>query len=339
MTHRIAFIGFRHGHILSLYDAAHGRDDLQIVAACEEHADTRAALSEKGRVTFTHERAADLLKDVECDIVAVGDTYSRRGSILLDGLEAGHHVIADKPACTRLSEVDQIEALASKKGLQVGCMLTMRDGRFMRTTRRLLREGAIGEVHAITFGGQHPLLLGSRPAWYFEPGEHGGTINDIGVHAIDSIPWACGHNIARIDAARCWNAFATEFPHFNDGAQMMLTLDNGAGVLGDVSYFAPDGGGYAMPYYWRMTWWGRDGMLEAGTNLESIHLLRAEDTDGDHVPLDESGTNYLDAFLRAVDGLEPREGELTTPQVLASTRRAVRIQAAADAGERSIDLD
>ena len=338
MPHRIAFIGFRHGHILSLYDAAQQRDDLEIVAACEEHSSTRADLTDSGRVEFTHDSATDLLRDNDCDIVAVGDTYARRGSLLLAALEAGRHVIADKPACTRLSEVHQIEEAAAESGLQVGCMLTMRDSRFMRTTRRLVMEGAIGEVHALQFGGQHPLLLGSRPDWYFEPGEHGGTINDSGIHAIDAIPWVSGHQIARIEAARCWNAFASQFPHFGDGAQMMLTLDNGAGVMGDVSYFAPDAPGYSMSYYWRMTWWGREGVLEAGVNLPTVHLLRADDKEGEHLPLDEGGDNYLDAFLRSVDGEPATDGALTTAQVIASSRQAIRIQAAADAGETSVDL-
>ncbi|MEZ4683286.1 MAG: hypothetical protein R2932_54665 [Caldilineaceae bacterium] len=54
--------------------------------------------------------------------------------------------------------------------------------------RNLIRSGLIGEIHAINFGGQHPLMLDTRAAWYFEPGKHGGTINDIAIHAVDAIP-------------------------------------------------------------------------------------------------------------------------------------------------------
>ena len=339
MTYRIAFIGFRHGHVLSLYDAARDRDDLEIVGACEEHAATRADLLESGRAEIAYDDADALIREIDCDIIAVGDTYARRGGMLLKALEAGRHVIADKPACTRLDELARIEALAGDKQLQVGCMLTMRDSAFMRTTRRLLREGAIGEVHAIQFGGQHPLLLGSRPAWYFEPGEHGGTINDIGIHAIDAIPWATGQRITRIEAARCWNAFVPESPHFGDGALMMLRLENGAGVLGDVSYFAPDTAGYAMPQYWRLTWSGREGVLEAGTNLPDIQLLRAGDTESEQIPLDPKGESYLDAFLASIEGRDPEEGGLTTQQVITSSRVSLQIQDAADKGRTAIDLD
>ena len=44
MKKKIAFAGFRHGHIMSLYDRAGKHQNLEIVAACEEDAATRDAL-------------------------------------------------------------------------------------------------------------------------------------------------------------------------------------------------------------------------------------------------------------------------------------------------------
>ncbi|MFH1569510.1 MAG: gfo/Idh/MocA family oxidoreductase, partial [Gemmatimonadota bacterium] len=203
----------------------------------------------------------------------------------------------------------------------------------------LLAAGAIGQVHAITFGGQHPLLLGSRPGWYFEPGMHGGTINDIGIHAIDAIPWLTGLRFARLEAARCWNAFAPDAPQFGDGAQMMLTLENGAGVLGDVSYFMPDGAGYRLPQYWRTTFWGRDGLIETATGSATVCLVRADDREPQHLPpaASEPG-GYFRAFREEIAGGPLPAGQLDTTGVIAAARLALRIQAAADAGTRGIDL-
>ena len=80
-----------------------------------------------------------------------------------DSLEAGKHVISDKPPCIRLDELDEIESLASHKGLKVGCMFDSRDlAPFIGLCRRV-RAGEIGEVHAIVVAGQHPLMRGSRP--------------------------------------------------------------------------------------------------------------------------------------------------------------------------------
>ena len=335
---RIAFIGFRHAHIHSLYERALDTAGVRVAGACEEHEETRRELA-GSRIEITHHEAERLLDEVECDAVAVGDVYALRGARLIAALERGRHVIADKPLCTGLEELERIRGLAVDAGLEVGCMLTMRDSAGLRAARALIRKGTIGEVHAVQFGGQHPLMPGSRPAWYFEPGQHGGTINDIGIHAIDGIPFATGLRFTRLEAARCWNAFVPETPHFHDGAQMLLAMDNGCGVVGDISYFAPDGPGYGLPYYWRMTFWGREGVLETATNDDHLELGTAKGKQVERrlLPPGNSG-GYLQAFLKGIRGEPREEGEVTSEQVLASSETALRVQAAADGGERGVEL-
>ena len=247
----------RHGHIFDLYGLACASPALEVVAACEEHAETRAEIRAKETAAITHDQIEQMLDEVDCDIVATGTYFAGRGPVLIEALSRGKHVISDKPLCTRMADLDRIAALAGEKDLKVGCMLTMRDAAPVIGARNLIQAGRIGEVHAIAFGGQHPLLLGSRPGWYFEQGKHGGTITDIGIHAIDALPWVTGRQWAKINAARCWRAFVPEDFHMQDAGQMMLEMDNGCGVLGDVSYFAPDRAGYTMPYYWRTTFWGQ----------------------------------------------------------------------------------
>jgi predicted dehydrogenase len=311
------------------------------VAACEEDDDAaKEVTAGDNGVELTHRDFGQMMSDVACDAVAVGDYYGRRGSLILSALEQGKHVISDKPLCTGRGEVDRIEALALARGLKVGCMLTMRDSRPMLGLRQLLRAGTLGEVHAITFGGQHPLRPDSRPHWYFEEGKHGGTINDIGIHALDAIPWMTGLRVKRIEAARCWNAFADHAPHFQDGAQLMLTLDNGCGVLGDVSYFAPDAAGDNLPLYWRVTVWGRKGVAEISNSAREIRLALNTDHELRSAPLPpEKAGGYLESFLRDIAGEAPGDGELDTKAVLASTRLALEVQKAADEGRTLVDLD
>ena len=57
-----------------------------------------------------------------------------------------------------------------------------------RKLREIILSGELGEVASIHIDGQHPLNPSVRPGWYFEPGKHGGTINDIGIHAFDFVP-------------------------------------------------------------------------------------------------------------------------------------------------------
>lgn len=157
MKLKLAFAGFRHGHILSLCELAGRSREIAVVAACEEDEAARQELMARGKVRITHADFGQLLEQVECDAVAIGDCFGRRGSLAIEALSRGKHVISDKPLCTRLDELDRIERLAQERGLRVGCMLTMRDSAPMLGLRALVQEGALGEIHAIAFGGQHPL--------------------------------------------------------------------------------------------------------------------------------------------------------------------------------------
>jgi predicted dehydrogenase len=338
MPIRLAFVGFRHAHILGMVRHASEAEEFEVVAACEEDGATRAALAAQGEVSITHDDFDDLLASVDCDAVAIGDYYAKRGGLAIRALSAGKHVISDKPPCTRLEELDEMARLSSEKGLCIGCMLDMRDSAPAITARRLIRKGTIGEVHAIAFGGQHPLLLGSRPVWYFEPGKHGGTINDIGIHALDALPWITGRRLTSVDAAHCWNAVAKDYPHFKGAAQLMLRMDNGGGVLGDVSYLAPDSSGYRIPFYWRQTFWGDKGVLEVSSTSDCVTLALDGEEGARQVPLD-AGTpgGYLSAFAHDVAG-STGEGELCTEDVLRAARIALLVQSAADSGACHVPL-
>lgn len=325
---RVAFMGFRHGHIGDVYRRLQNRADAEIVAACEEDESTRRKLATEGAIKITHASCEAMLAEVPADVIAVGDYYGKRGGILICALEHGCHVISDKPVCTSLAELDQIEKLVAAKSLVVGCQLDQRDGAASMAARMAIQAGEIGEVHAISFGGQHPLMFGTRPGWYFEPGKHGGTINDIAIHAVNSIPWITGRRFAVINSARNWNAQLKDVPHFKDAAQMMLTMDNGCGVLGDVSYLMPDSFGYGHPLYWRYLFWGRAGILDVASAGVTLYKNGEKTPRTVPLPAVKSG-QYLESFLNEIKGMR-QPGDLSTSEVLASSRITLMIQHAAD---------
>lgn len=334
---KLAFIGFRHAHILSLYQAAIKHPGVTVVAACEE--DPAGAGPLLKNVSITHTDYGRMLREVECDAVAIGDYYSIRGRRAIDAMRAGKHVIADKPLCTSLADLDEIEKLSRESGLAVGCMLDMRGSADARAVRKAILGGLIGPVHTVNFTAQHPLLYGSRPMWYFETGKHGGTINDIAIHAIDSIPWMTGRRFVECVAAREWNARLPQHPDFADGSQMMLKMDNGGGVLGDLSYLAPDGLGYSAPQYWRMSFHGTDGVIESCGNRAPITLIRSADKSFQSIPLEPAVPHLsLDSLIRQITGTD---GEIapSTADVLRSARVSLTIQSAADTGQTHIPLE
>ena len=333
MPLRFAFAGFRHGHIFSLLSQVRRNPACELVGACEHDPSTRRELASSGKVEITHDSLEELLARTPCDVVAIGDYYGARGALAIAALEAGKHVILDKPVCTRMDELNRIEDLARERDLAVGCQLDMRAGPTRQTLRRILAAGELGEVLTVSFSGQHPLLYGTRPDWYFVPGCQGGTINDIAIHAMDLIPWTTGRQIAEIVAARVWNGKSPQVQHFQDCAQMMLRLDNGGGVLGDVSYLAPDACGYSLRQYWRFTVHGTEGVAEIRTGDPNVMVATHKDGAPREIPgePDNPPHDYFLDFLACVEGRDA-EADLTTAQVLRAARLALTAQHAAEQG-------
>ncbi len=316
----LAFAGLRHDHIFGLYGRAKATPGVTVAGAWEEDGAAREAAKATISEPFYDSYDA-LLDDPDVDAVAVGDYYGARGGLIMRALESGRPVIADKPLCVSLDELDGIRALALEKKLTVSCMLDLRYDPAVRTARRLVREGRLGRIHAMDFTGQHPLNWGTRPGWYFEKGKHGGTINDIAIHGVDALRYITGLGFVRPVAARAWNAFAVKAPDFRDCAQFMAEFEGGAGLAADVSYAAQSGTAWDMPSYWRFMLWGETGAVEF--RLGDDHVLLAGPERFEKVACEPVGESWLTDFMKPYD-------EAAVLDTLASQEAVLRIQAAAD---------
>lgn len=318
---KILFCGFQHGHILGLYEKAKNNEDVEIVACLEKDEKRRAALADK--ITFSEGSYEDWLAQ-DVDIVAVGGKYGERGEMVIKALQAGKHVIADKPICTRLSELKKIEKLAREKGLKVGCMFDLRYTTATRLAKELLEKKELGEVCNISFTGQHCIDYGNRPSWYFEKGMHGGTLNDLSIHGLDLVDYLTGLKIAKVNAARCWNRYATRNPEFKDCAMFLAELTNGGGLVADVSYSAPTQV-FSMPTYWDFKIWCEQGLLTFAATGDKITVYKQ----GEPQPLVTVGeaidTDWLQELI-----CEIRSGATEfTESIFRSSRQALLLQKAA----------
>jgi len=322
----IAIAGFRHDHIWSVPLWASMDPETEIRAAWEQDPAARAAAEARG-VCFTHDSFEALLREPEIDIVAIGDYYGARGDEVLQTLSAGKHVLVDKPLCISRQVLSQIRELSRKKGLKVGVMLDLRMHPAFRTAKRLVDEGALGTLHNAMICGTHPLMWGKRPGWYFEPGMHGGTINDIAVHGVDMLRILTGRRLKRVVGARTWNGYAVEAPDFRDCAQFVYELEDGFGVTGDVSYSAPPWASFPMPQYWRTTVWGEKAVLEFDVSGKPVQLIRHGAAAPEEILYEFEDTTPLKELVRAIRG----EDSLSDPEgAFDSSEDTLLLQEAAD---------
>ena len=332
---KAAIVGFQHMHMFDIHAQLNKRGDVEIVAVCEEDVQSSRRLAAAGEISVTHTEFQQMLKTVDFDLLVVGEIFARRGALIRAALEAGKHVLSDKPICTDLGELASIRTLADGNSLVVGAALELRDsGAFLLTTD-LVQSGLIGDLRTVNFSGQHPLLLANRPGWYFQGGNHGGTINDIAIHAVDILQRITGTGFSEVVAARSWNAGLPAHPRFRNAAQVMMILDGGCGVIGDLSYISPDGFRYSLPQYWRFNFWGDRGMIECGLNLPKVRLYRSDSEAVEELePLPDRTGGYLDDVLNGI-----RAGNSYPNNTLFSaTEVCLKAQAAADQGVFGITL-
>lgn len=323
---KILFNGFRHNHIYGLYQKVAACPSLEIVGCIEPDEKARVETLKSLDITFS-DVDYDTWLSTDVDIVAIGNAYGDRGENVIKALRAGKHVIADKPICTSLEQLATIRQLLEETGLQLGCMLDLRFLPQVLKAREIISSGRLGQVRNVCFNGQHGLGYGSRPMWYFEKGMHGGTLNDLAIHGVDLVRYISGQEFAAVNAARTWNAYADKEPDFRDCATFMAQLDNGAGVLADVSYSGPSGVG-AMPTYWEFRFWCDKGMLSFSYFDKEVTLYESGVMGAQKIECDPVAEDYLTEFLDQIKTGERR----MTENVLASSETVLKIQKAADEG-------
>ena len=322
MSINLAFAGFRHSHILGLYKSAMENENVNIVGSFEENDAARIEAESKNGIKFTYDTYDAVLCDASVDAIAIGDYYGKRGEMVISALKHGKHVICDKPICTSLKELEEIEELVKETGLQVCCMFDLRYLPQTKKVKEIVEAGDLGDIKIISFTGQHHLAYGTRPSWYFEDGKHGGTINDIAIHGIDLIKFITGKDLTKVNAARVWNAFADKEPDFADCGQLMVEMGS-ISVMADVSYAAPSCAG--LPTYWDFYFWGSKGMLNFKYKDNLIHIYKDSE---EVIECEKTDIDYLNAFIKEIGG---ERTMMNTRSVLDTQRQVLTIQKFADA--------
>ncbi len=329
MSLKFAFAGFRHPHAFTLLERVRSTPGAQIVGAWEPDEATQTVAREHG-VECEYPTLESLLHDSGCDVVIVGDTYGRREGEILQALRAGKHVLSDKPCCTTQEGLAAIRAECSRPDAPcLGCMFDLGTAPAMATAQNLVAQGHLGDLLSIQFNGMHPLNYhDGRPDWYFDPGLHGGTVNDLASHAFDYLPRLAGSPVEKILFASSRNVGFPQCPRFQNVAQLAFQLKNDAIVSGDVSYTAPKAAAFTLPSYWRFTVTGTKGWMEFAYGSDTVLLATSQDKAPRGTPLVPPPRDYFDGFLDAIAG---RPSEFTTQRHLATAYWGIAAQAACNA--------
>jgi predicted dehydrogenase len=186
---RIGIIGC--GNVLSAYraslDKLRMRGAAEAVMACGRAAQRAATCHELGIQRFTTE-AQEVIASPEVDVVLILTPMAEHARLAHAALEAGKHVLVEKPLATSLAEAKSLTELAGHSPGHLVCApFTILSPTF-QTIARHIRRGDIGKPCSARsrYGWAGP----SWSEWFYKPG--GGCLFDLGVYCLTSLTGLLG---------------------------------------------------------------------------------------------------------------------------------------------------
>lgn len=201
---------------------------LELAAVCDRSA-TRldAALALAPDATPMSD-AAEVIAAETLDLVIVSTPPVSHATWAVQALQAGKHVVVEKPFSLTVAEVDEMLESADAAGRTIGCYQNRRFDADYVALRQAVRSGAIGDVfHLESFVGGygHPCSY-----WHSDEAVSGGAVYDWGSHHLDWALDLVGRHVAAVSSAahkRVWhdvtNADHSRVTvHFVDGAEAVF---------------------------------------------------------------------------------------------------------------------
>jgi predicted dehydrogenase len=248
---RVAVIGA--GSISDVHLQAYAdNQEVELTAICDKN-EARAkekAAAFGAKRTYTDYR--ELLADSSIDAVSICTWNNSHAEISIAALEAGKHVLCEKPLCKTVEEAKQVEKAVHRSGkvLQVGFVRRYADN--VQLLRKFLDAGDLGGIYYAK--ASYLRRLGNPGGWFSDiERSGGGPLIDIGVHVIDLCWYLMGRpkavsvsgntykklgNRAHIKNLSFYQA-ADYDPSNNDVedlANALIRFENGASLMVDVSF-------------------------------------------------------------------------------------------------------
>jgi predicted dehydrogenase len=204
--------------------------------------DKTSARAKRFEIPFAATSLGDAIDATDADVVVVATPPHTHGPLALEAIEAGRHVLCEKPFAADTAEAERMLAAAEAAGIVhlVGTEFRWATGQ--ATMARLVRDGVIGDPKLATFVLHIPLLAdpaGEVPSWWSDAAQGGGWLGAHAAHVVDQIRSTLGE-LSGVSAAlpvvsdREWTAEDTYSVHFRTQSGCVGTMQGSAADWGPI---------------------------------------------------------------------------------------------------------
>lgn len=179
--------------------------------------------------------AGEAAREDGVEVLSVATPNSTHYEITKTALEAGLHVICEKPLTFKTSEAEELQAIAQEKELIVGVTYGYAGYQMIAEARALVASGALGNIRLLNMQFAHGFhsapVEEENPAvkWRVDP-KHAGpsyVLGDLATHPLYLSQVICPHiKISRLMCTR--QSFVASRAPLEDNAMTLMEYDNGA---------------------------------------------------------------------------------------------------------------
>lgn len=228
------------------------------------------------------------------DVLIVSTRPDHIFPMAMEGLQSGCHLILEKPVALSFADLETLEIAAKKAGRRVMAMLSMRSLPSFVEAKRLVASGVLGKVVLVNTCKSYK--WGTRPAWFNDPAQYGGTWTWIGIHNLDMSHFVTGLRAKKVLAMH-GNFAHPEMPHCEDIAGGIFELEGGARMIASIDLCRPQNAPTHGDDWIRVV--GTEGALEANGSTGRISM-----TASGSEPFDKDcGTDPQSIYLPFLESL------------------------------------
>ncbi len=287
---------------LGLISAAHGhgyeleKDAVEVAAVCDK-ADDLAEVRAKVIGCKAYVDYDAFLADPTVDVVDLMVPHHLHYEMARAALEAGKHVLVEKPLANSSAEASDLLELAMSKGLVISVAENTRFVAAYLALQKILEDGRIGDVRLIrTFiAGSEVVRLSDPTLWKgSRTGAGGGTIMDAGAHSFYLLRWLFG-DIKKVRAIQYKLVPESEV---EDHAIVSGTLDTGAIFSSEFTFTAE------IPWTERLEVYGSTGSVIIDQLADPPAVWYRDEWDAKGTPLEGVGSDVFGWKLHSIaDGV------------------------------------
>lgn len=165
-----------------------------VAVACDREAHADIFAKTHGIPEWTRDHTT-VLADPSVTSVSVTVDHAQHGALVRQALEAGKHVLVEKPLCLDESEANALTALAAERGLVLSVVAQHRYDPLVLAVRQWVTEGLLGDLLYVSAGLQAHRAEDYYAESYWRgthAGEGGSALINQGYHCLDTVRWICG---------------------------------------------------------------------------------------------------------------------------------------------------